>query len=213
MKILRLPCLLLLFFVLCSCANNQPSNSQGLVFAERQPRSLLILPAKNYSTDVSAPYVYLANASEAFGNKGYYVLPVALVDGFIKENGIEHPDEMHGIELGKLREHFGADVVLYATIEDWGKKFQLLNAKVIVKVNLRIVDLASGELLWQATETAETNQNDTSGDLATALISAAISQILHSTMLDPTSRLAAQVNLQLANGLPDGPYKPAAVTK
>jgi hypothetical protein len=34
--------------------------------------------------------------------KGYYVLPVAVIDQFLKENGLPTPAEMNGIPLEKI---------------------------------------------------------------------------------------------------------------
>ena len=59
---------------------------------------------------------------------GYYVFPVAVVDAFMKENGLPTAGEMHGVSLAKLREVLGADAVLYAVIENWGQKYRVISS-------------------------------------------------------------------------------------
>jgi hypothetical protein len=51
-------------------------------------------------------YIYLSTLTKPLAEKGYYVLPVAVIDQFLKENGLPTPAEMNGgittIDLGLL---------------------------------------------------------------------------------------------------------------
>jgi hypothetical protein len=45
---------------------------------------------------------YLSTLTKPLAEKGYYVLPVAVIDQFLKENGLPTPAEMNGIPLEKI---------------------------------------------------------------------------------------------------------------
>jgi hypothetical protein len=54
---------------------------------------------------------------------------------------------MNGIPLEKIREHTGADAVLYVEIEEFGQKYLVLSSVAIVRAKLKLVDTKTGELL------------------------------------------------------------------
>ncbi len=134
-----------------------------------------------------------------------------MIDHFLKENGLPTPAEMNGIPLDKIGEHIGADAVLYVSIEDWGQKYQVINSVTKVHATLRLVDVKTGDLLWDATAMAQKSSGDGGGGIAGMLVSAVVTQILASTLADPLPGLASQANnLAIdseARGMLDGPYK------
>ena len=52
------------------------------------PRSILVLPPINESTDTRGTYGYLSTVTKPLAEMGYYVYPVAVVNQFMKENGL-----------------------------------------------------------------------------------------------------------------------------
>jgi hypothetical protein len=179
-------------------------------FRDHLPRSILVLPPLNESVEVNAPYTYLSTVSRPLGERGYYVFPVAVVDAFMKDNGLPTPDEMQSVSLTKLREVFGADAVLYVTIEDWGQKYVVLSSTTVVKARARLVDTATGIELWKGR--AEWSEGSGGGnDIVAVLISAAIEQILDSTS-DATHDVARVANHRMIyadkNGFLPGPRSP-----
>ncbi len=129
------------------------------------PRSIVVLPPLNETTDVNAPYVYLSTITRPLAESGYYVFPVAAIDAFMKENGLPTAGEMQGVRLEKLREVLGADAVLYVTIEGWGPKYRIITSDTVVKARARLVDKdgyglfsALGDLV--VTGPTRTNVND-----------------------------------------------------
>ena len=112
-----------------------------------RPRSILVIPPVNNSVEVNASYIFLSTISRPLAEKGYYVFPVAVIDQFLKENGLPTPIEMNGIPLDKIAEHIGADAVLYVSIEEWGQKYNLVSSTTEVHSILRLVDVNTGVLL------------------------------------------------------------------
>ncbi len=209
---IKITVVLVCVLLISACETTAPYDYTQLI--EHKPRSILVLPPANNSVEVNAPYTFLSTISQPLAEKGYYVFPVAVVDTYMKENGLPTPEDMHAVPLDKLREQFGADSVLYVTIQSWGQSYQVLSSKAEVKATVRLVDARSGEKLWSGTAYAVQESSDGGGGLAGALIGAVITQIAGS-VVDYTPQLSKTANSNLINnknnGLLFGPYAPNGV--
>ena len=199
--------------ILTACVTSPPYDYSALL--ERQPRSILVLPPTNDSIEVNAPYVFLSTITKPLAEKGYYVYPVAVIDAFLKENGLPTPVEMNSIPLDKIKEHIGADAVMYVNINNWGQKYQVLSSKAVVSASLRLIDVDTGILLWESNAYAEqASSNNNSGGLAGLLVAALVDQVVGS-VVDHTPQLSRFANDNAINngqnGLLNGPYKPLPV--
>jgi len=174
------------------------------------PRSILVLPPLNESVSVEATYSYLSTVTFPLAEMGYYVFPVAVVDEFLKENGMPTAGEMHQAPLNKVVEVTGADAVLFATVTQYGSKYQVLNSATIVAVKARLVDTRTGTLLWEGSAQAQENSSGSGNPLAD-LISAALTQAINSGT-DAAHNLCGPANHNLFytknHGLLYGPYNP-----
>jgi hypothetical protein len=188
-----------------------PTPTDYSAYRAHLPRSVLVLPPLNQSVYVNAPYSYLSTISRPLAEAGYYVFPVAVVDAFMKENGLPTPGEMHDAPLDKIGEVFGADAVLYVLIEDYGQKYQVLSSTTIVQAKARLVDVPTGTTLWEGSMQVAQGSGDSGGGLIGMLITAAVAQMIESSG-DSAHALAAQANTQMIfnpnNGLLLGPYHP-----
>ncbi|MDF1762074.1 MAG: DUF799 family lipoprotein [Oleibacter sp.] len=191
------------------CATRDPYNYDALIAAK--PRSILVIPPNNDTVEVGAPYVYISTISRPLAEKGYYVFPVAVIDQFMKENGLPTPDEMNQVPLDKIREIIGADAVLYITINQWGQKYNVLSSKAMVDFSMKLVDARTGNLLWDARASAVNDPGSSGGGLLGALVSAAVNQVVGS-LSDATPELARTANYVAIDdshrGLLNGPYAP-----
>jgi len=188
-----------------------PSTRDYSVYRAHLPKSVLVLPPLNQSVEVNAPYGYLSTISRPLAECGYYVFPVAVIDAFLKENGLPTPGEMHSISLDKIHEVFGADAVLYVTIEEYGQKYQILSSTTVVKAHAALVDVATGATLWEGRSQAVQGSGSSGGGIVGMLVTAAVSQIVASAT-DKAHALAVQANTQMIfdanSGLLFGPYNP-----
>jgi len=107
---------------------------------------------------------------------GYYVFPVAVIDQFLKDNGMPTPDEMHTASLAKIREIIGADAVLYVTITEWGQKYQVLQSTTVVHADAKLVDTVTGTTLWEGSALAPRARGRRRS--IAMLIAAAIDQVI-----------------------------------
>jgi hypothetical protein len=194
-------------WALAGCATTTPYDYTN--YRAHPPRSILVLPPVNESTDVRGTYGYLSTVTRPLAELGYYVYPVVVVDQFFKENGMPGPGEMVQAPLSKIREIIGADAVLYITLRQYGTRYQVLASVTVVSAAARLVDTRTGTLLWEGTVFAEANSGE-SGNLLGDMLTAVVSQIVgYST--DQARSLAEQANVQYTTkdrGLLHGPYSP-----
>lgn len=199
---------LMLAVIMAGCAAPPPPDYTN--FRAHRPRSILVLPPINQSTAVEATYGYLSTVTFPLAEMGYYVFPVAVVDQFLKENGMPTAGEMHQIPLNKVHEIIGADAVLFTTLVQYGTKYQVLNSTTVVNVQGRLVDTRTGITLWEGVGVAQENSGG-SGNLIADMVAAAITQAVNSSTdsAHDVSRTANANLLQLkGRGILYGPYHP-----
>ncbi|HWP64313.1 MAG TPA: GNA1162 family protein [Candidatus Limnocylindria bacterium] len=193
------------------CATAPPHDYAA--YRAHYPHSILVLPPENQTVDVTASYDYLATITRPLAEAGYYVFPVAVVDAFMKENGLPTPAEMHAVSLAKLREVTGADAVLYVTIEEWGQKYRIISSDTVVRARARLVDVATGATLWSGTAEGYRSSAAGQSDPFAMLLAAVLTQVL-SGPSDPAHQLARTANHTMVfdqrSGLLLGPRHPRA---
>ena len=178
-------------------------------YRAHSPRSILILPPLNESTDIGATYGYLSTVTKPIAEKGYYVFPVAVIDQMMKENGLPTAGEMHQVSLKKIHDIIGADAVLYVTLKQYGSKYQVVSSTTIVAAESKLVDVKTGTLLWEGKVNFQ--QGSSSGNLIVDLIATPITQAVNQST-DQAHNLSGQANVQMFtlkdHGLLSGPYAP-----
>ncbi len=197
----------------CSATNRQLYDYT--MYKQSQPRSILVLPPLNNSPDVNATYGMLAQTTSPLAESGYYVFPVALVDETFKQNGLTSSADIHAVAPAKLREIFGADAALYIIVTEYGASYRVIDSTVVVSAVARLVDLKTGNEIWQGSATAssaEDKNNSGGGGLAGVLISAVINQIANN-VTDSSYRMAGRTSYRLLaaghpNGILYGPRSP-----
>jgi hypothetical protein len=201
--------LCILVLILSGCAT--PKNYDK--FRAANPRSILVLPPKNHSTDVRGTYSFLATVTSPIAEKGFYVFPVALVDQMMKDNGLPSADEMHQASLRKIKEIINPDAVLYITLENYGSKFVVVQSQTTVTANASLVSTATGEVLWQGRVHKAVASSDSGGGLGGLIVSAMVSQAINSSV-DHAYQVSVVASQELfmteGQGLLDGPYKPSS---
>jgi len=194
-------------FLIQGCATVPPHDYSE--YLDQMPRSILVLPPVNESTEVMAPYIYLSTITRPLAERGYYVFPVAVIDGMMKENGVPTPEDMVMVSLDKIQEVINPDAVLYMTVVEWGVKYQVLDSVAVVHVRGRLVDTDTGIVLWQGEHVVRQGSGSGQNGLLGAMIEAVVDQIINS-IVDPTRSVACTTNTQLFfnkhDGLLLGPY-------
>jgi hypothetical protein len=209
MKKIQFALVLFIVALTSGCVSLPPSHDYS-AFRSADPHSILVLPPINKSTEVVAPYSVMSQIVPSIAESGFYVFPVALVDQTFKNNGLTVANDIHEVPIQKLHEIFAADAALYLTIEEYGTSYVVLSSDTVVSISATLVDLRSGDVLWQDVASASSAEGrSNSGGLGGMLISAIVNQIVE-TLTDRGFGIAAVANTRLLsadgyNGLLYGP--------
>jgi hypothetical protein len=194
---------------LIGCAQ-APHKSDYSRFRSENPRSVLIVPVVNKSVDVDAPDYFLSSISVPIAERGYYVFPVNLVKQVMADDGLSDTDMVHANDPVRLAGLFGADSVLYVSIERWDAKYAVIATTVTVQLDYKLKSGKTGEDLWSNTQIVSYSPQASStgnplGDLIASAITAAVQKAAPNYM--PLARQAnAQAVYVPGQGLPAGPY-------
>jgi hypothetical protein len=202
-----LACLLGTSF-LNACA---PARANYDAYLDHMPRSILVLPPVNLTTDAKASGAFLSTISSPLAECGYYVYPVAVVDELMKDNGLPTPGDMHQVPLEKLGEVFGADAVLYIVIKEWKTQYLVVDTSTTVTLEYRLRDIKTGVELWHQQITARHSSSQGTNNLFAMLVSAAVSAIAKAAST-PEWGVARQANNAMfadpRRGIPKGHRHP-----
>lgn len=207
MKTLKLCVVFFMVALATGCATTGNRNSLD-AFHDAAPKSILVVPPVNMSTDVQGTTSLLATLPFYLAEKGYYVFPVNTVKTLLEYEGYYEPAEAHAAPPEQLANLFKADSILYVTIHEWTSKYMLLTTTTEVDFEYRIVN-ADGAELWTARQRMTyTPDNNSTGnplaDLVVMAVSAAVERAAPNYL--PLTRQANAIVFNGVNGLPPGPY-------
>lgn len=162
--------------ILCTglfgCAAQQP-NMDYSAFMESNPHSIVVLMPTSVSTDINAAPAVLASAVLPLAEAGYYVFPVTMVNDTFRYNGLTEAEEIRNVPVRRLKEVFGADAVMYLTVNDYQTHYTVLDSYTQVSVNAVLRDTSNGRVLWEGTATTNNKSGGTGnilGDLVAGLV-------------------------------------------
>jgi hypothetical protein len=195
--------------LLAGCATPQKKDYAKLAAAS--PRAILVVPVVNRSVDVTAPDYFLSTVPIPLAERGYYVFPVNLVKRVLEDDGLADAALVHSAEPARLAKLFGADSILYVTIERWDAQYVVVQTNVTVELSYSLKSAASGEELWserrKVVHTSGKGGGGGLGGLIAGAVEAALTKAAPNYM--PLARRAnAQALAYPGPGLPAGPYRP-----
>ncbi len=195
----------------------QPTKKDMSAFTAAAPRSILVVPTINKSLDVDAPSYVLAALPIPIAEKGYYVFPVNTTKYVLEQEGYYEGERIHQQPTESLAKLFGADAVLYVSINRWDAKFALITTTVTVEFDYRLVS-KDGTEIWKENKRMQYSpQNNNSGGSPMALIISAVINAAIARAAPNYMPLTQQANQQVfvmgVNPLPDGPYRAASLKK
>lgn len=208
---MRLATVLLSCLLLAGCA--VPVKKDMSAFTAAAPRSILVVPTVNKSLDVDAPNYVLAALPVPVAEKGFYVFPVNTTKFVLEQEGYYEGERIHQEPTPVLAKLFGADAVLYVTINRWDAQFALFTTVVTVDFDYRMV-ARDGTELWKENKKLQYQpQNNNAGSPMATLISAVINAALTRAAPNymPLTKQANQEVFFLSpNAIPNGPYRKTA---
>jgi len=202
----------LLATLLSGCATpRKPSGYDYSAFRAANPRSILIVPVVNNSLDVDASDYFLSAISQPIAERGYYVFPVNMVKRVMENDGLADANMVHHADPTQLAKLFGADSVLYVSIERWDAKYAVISTTVTVEFKYVLKDGHTGQILWQSAQRIEYQPGGIgSGNIIADLIISAVQAAItkgHPNYMPLARKANAQTVIRTHYGLPAGPYR------
>ncbi|MDQ7062569.1 MAG: DUF799 family lipoprotein [Sulfurimonas sp.] len=185
------------------------TTTKGIEFPkmyEQQPRSILILPPMNESTDAEAKDYYMTTTEMPFALMGYYTFPTEMVSDIMRQEGVYDTETLYNMPLDKFYEYFGADTVLFTRIKKWDLSYIVVAANLTIQIEAKIMSTKTSEELWTYIGTVVVNLsgNNSGGGIA-GLIASAIATAINSAAADYVKH-AHTANRRIISTLPVGPY-------
>ena len=194
-----------LALLLAGCVGGQVRDET--VWRSAQVRSILVVPPVNKSIDLDAAEFFLSTLPVPLAERGYYVFPVNLVKRVLEDDGLADASLVHGADPARLCALFGADAVLYSTVEAWTATYLVVSTSVRVDVDYKIKDCKTGAVIWRTWQGNTYTPNNQGQGLLGALVSAAITKASPNDL--PLARRAnAEALAYPGPGFPAGPYLP-----
>ncbi|MFC4929594.1 DUF799 domain-containing protein [Massilia sp. GCM10023247] len=199
---------ILLAVLLTGCASNVVKQDLS-AFEAAKPRSILVVPAANKSVDVDAPAYLLTTLTVPLAEKGFYVFPVHTAKTVLEQEGLYEGEQIHQQSPAHLAQMFGADAVLYVTINQWDAKYVVISTTVTVDFDYRLVS-KDGTELWRANKRMQYSpQQQNTGHPLANLIAAAVSAAIERAKPNymPLAQMANNdVFILGPTAIPNGPY-------
>ena len=195
--------LVLAALLLSGCATQKIVSKQEAFpkMYDAAPLSVLVVPAVNKSTAADAPDLYSTTIAQPLAEAGYYVLPIPLSAMLLQQEGIVDGAQLRDVNPDKFKQMFGADAVLFVTINQWDTNYFVTGGNVTVGAEFDLVSTSSGESLWNYQNVVVIDTSGNSGNLIADIISTAINTA--TTDYVPVARM---VNSSVINTLPVGKY-------
>lgn len=171
------------------------------------PVSILVLPPINNSTAADAKEYYATTVAEPLTNSGYYVFPMEVIYDILQQEGLYDTESMTDIPIQKFKEYFGADAVLYVTIQEWDTQFLLTSGSVDVKAACELKSTLTGEVLWFYNEkvTVNTSGSSMGGSGLVGFIAKVVTTAVLTAAQDYVP-IARNVNKKIFEAMPFGVY-------
>jgi hypothetical protein len=209
-------CLGLLICLLAACAPKPQVLPRYGADVGTPPRSILVIPVVNTSTEVEAADAFLDTLAIPLAERGYYVFPTNMVKRTMEDDGMGDSDMVHAADTQRLAAIFGADAVLYAKITDWNSRYIVLAASTSVAIQYDLRLGSTGQTIWRQNTnfTHTVGPQNSGGGIIGAIVAGAVAAAIERAAPSylPLASLAnAQAMLSNQSKLPVGPYYRAPV--
>ncbi len=200
----------LLTIFLTGCSSSQPQPTKGSAYPQmyqEKPRSILILPPINESTDTEAKDYYMTTTEVPFALMGYYVFPTEMVADILNQEGIYDASILQNMPATKFYEYFGADAVLFTTIHKWDVSYTVVASTLHVAISAKLVSTKTNKVLWEHSKSVTVDLGSANTNSLEGLLISVVLTAINTASADYVE-YAKVVNDKLIYTLPAGPYSP-----
>ena len=157
------------------------------------------MPAINETTAADAGDLLNVTVAQPFANHGYYVMPVSIVADIFRGEGVIDGTQMKGVPTKIFKDSFGADSVLFLTINKWETNYIVIGGNVTVGIEYVLLSTETNEVLWSYQQNLVIDTGSSSGNILVDIVATAIS-----TAATDYVPIAAQVHVNAVNAMADG---------
>lgn len=167
---------------------------------EEKPTTILIMPPINNTNHAEAKEYFYTSMAKPLCEKGYYVVSPSMAIDILKQESAYDSENFINGSLKPFRNVFGADAVMFTTINKWEKQSAL--SYITVGIEYTLKSTKTGEILFH--RSGELNVNLSSG--STSLLGMALDVLKTAT----TDKIVAarRCNEYVLFDLPRGVYHP-----
>lgn len=202
-KLILLSLSLLLLTSCGSLSDLTRANSYPEMYNEK-PGSILILPPINKTVNVEAKEYFFTSLAKPLCEKGYYVISPFLSMETLKSESAYDSEMFLERNLKQFQTVFGADAVLFTTINRWERS--TIGGTIIVNVEYLLKSTTTNKILFdrKGTVTIDMNTESSGGGLLGALVDLAATAI--ATASTDKVVAARKCNVVSLQDLPEGKY-------
>lgn len=181
---------LLAWMFLSGCSGRQVFLSEHYTRAGR----VAVLPMANETNDLDGPLFVRSLLRDGLVARGFQIVEPGEVDRILKENGFTDGGQLGAAKPADMGQWLKAESLFYTTLVE----FNTINLGFYwqrkVTVHGRLVDAATGEMLWEAQRTwmtlnVQPDKEKAKREFATQLAVQAVEKLTKSP-LQPESRIA-----------------------
>jgi len=203
-KLLVVSVLALLIVSGCASVETKLEAFPKMYDVNQKPLSIVVIPSINKTTAADAAELINATLTQPFADQGYYVLPIAISSEIFKREGIVAGEQLLNAPMSVFKKNFGADAVLFVTINNWEKNYAVVAANVTVGMSYVLISTIDREVLWSYEQALAV---DTAGQSSGFIIADLILTAVKTATTDYVP-IASQVNMAAVSVLPYGDYHP-----
>ena len=188
----------------CTTSSNL---TRGEVYAklyEEKPVSILVMPPINNTSNVEAKDLLYTSVSRNIAEAGYYVISPLIAMDVLRNESAYDAEYFMNSSLGKFKEYFGVDAVVFAIIENWAKEGWIIHTKV----NYMMKSTTTNEILFERSCDLHLNlmKNSGTGGLLGVFVDAIATAV--DVAMTEHIEAARYANHYVFDDLPYGKYSP-----
>lgn len=182
--------------LLSSCVKVEPPKPIDI-------RTIAILPFDNESNDLNAPDIMQQLVFDAMKNSVYEVRPLKEVNDFLESKGIVDGGQLAIVDPKKLGPDLNVQGLMYGYVENFNYVNVGYYMERKVTLNLALIDVKTGAVLWENTNTSATRALTLDQKEATAAFAAGLAnQFIDKLFKKPLQKEAVAAAFETLRSLP-----------
>jgi len=151
---------LMLTLTFTACTTSLQSKVAGnLNHVSEQQQSVAILPVEILKKDQKETARMLRRGLYAhLKESNFNLIERYIVDGLLKQHGLNNPADFLKINPMQFAEILGADTVLISRVNKVERSYLVVHSSIEIGVSAQLVDTRTGEILWRAEQTEQDYQ-------------------------------------------------------